>query len=315
MKLITRILKISLLAIGALILLIVLLFGHRDISLKDLKAKYSNEYSSFISVEGMNVHYRDEGDALDSIPMVLIHGTGSSLQTFDEWTTQLKRSHRVVRMDLPAYGLTGPFPDRNYSINHYVEFIKDFLTSLGIEKCVLAGNSLGGHIAWSFTTTYPDMVDRLILIDASGYPNKAKSVPIAFKMAQVPVIKNMFTYITPRFVVKASVENVYADKSKVTEQLVDRYFELSLREGNRQAFVDRLKEINDTSSYHIIKSIQQKTLILWGTEDRLIPIESAHRFHEDLPNDTLVIINGIGHVPMEESPKESLIPVNAFLKR
>jgi pimeloyl-ACP methyl ester carboxylesterase len=114
---------------------------------------------------------------------------------------------------------------------------------------------------------------------------------------------------------KASVENVYADKTKVTESLVDRYFELTLREGNRQALVDRMRMGMDTSSVHLIKNIEQPTLVMWGEQDLLIPINSAYRFHHDLPNDTLVILKNMGHVPMEENPAESLVALMSFLNK
>lgn len=308
-----KIIKIVFAGIGLLIVLIVMLYGHQDIPLEDLKSKYATSPSTYVSIDGLEVHFRDEGVARDSIPIVLIHGTGSSLHTFESWTTQLKREHRVVRMDLPAFGLTGPFPDRDYSMENYVKFLKSFLTSLGIENCILGGNSLGGGISWSFAVAYPEMVDKLILIDASGYPSKAKSLPLAFKIARIPIASSLFTYITPRSVAKKSVENVFADKSKVTDSLIDRYFELTLREGNRQAFVDRLNMESEISSYENIKRIKQKTLILWGDQDRLIPVEQAYQFHEDLPNDTLVIMKNVGHVPMEESPLQSLKPVISFL--
>lgn len=314
MTYLTKILKIILSFTILVIIGIVIFFGHRDISLKDLKAKYDNTESSFISVNGMDVHFRDEGDRTGSMPIVLIHGTGSSLHTFDIWSDSLKKSNRVIRMDLPAYGLTGPFPDANYSIANYTTFIKNFLTALDIKQCILAGNSLGGQIAWNFALEQPDMVKKLILIDAAGYPMNSKSVPIAFKIAKTPVLKSLFTYLTPRFLVRSSVENVYFDKSKVTDSLVDRYFELTLREGNRQAFIDRFETSTDTNTHNNIKSIQQPTLILWGAEDLLIPIENAYLFQEDLPNNTLVIMNDIGHVPMEESPMESLNLVHEFLK-
>lgn len=314
MTYLVKTIKIILVLTLLLIIGATLLFGHRDIPLEDLKAKYTNIASSFVSVEGMEVHFRDEGEAADSIPIVLIHGTGSSLHTFEAWANQLKQNYRVVTMDLPAYGLTGPFPDRNYSIDHYVDFILHFLNARGIEKCILGGNSLGGQIAWNFTAKYPEMVDRLILIDAAGYPLEANSMPLAFKIAQTPIIKNIFIYITPRFVAKASVENVFADKSKVTEALADRYFELTLREGNRQAFIDRLSTRGDTSNTEQIKHIKQRTLVLWGAQDQLIPVERAYQFHNDLPNDTLVIIKNAGHVPMEESPNQSLEAVISFLK-
>lgn len=313
MKYLIKGLKIVLTFALLFVIAIMILFGHPDIPLNELKVKYTNTESSFISVDGMDVHFRDEGNQTDSIPIVLIHGTASSLHTFDAWTNSLKNSNRVIRIDLPAFGLTGPFPDRNYSIANYTSFIKDFLTALKIKQCVLVGNSLGGQIAWNFTLEQPDMLEKLILIDASGYPLNSKSVPIAFKLAQTSVLKNLLTFITPRFLVRPSVENVYFDTSKVTDSLVERYFELTLREGNRQALVDRFKTSKDISAYKNIKNIKQPTLILWGADDLLIPVENAYRFHKDLPNDTLVILNDSGHTPMEESPIESLELVTNFL--
>jgi len=302
------------LSLAVLIILVVVFFGYQDIPIEDLKKKYTDSYSSFVKVNGMNVHYRDQGEKKDSIPIVLIHGTGASLHTYDHWTRNLVKNHRVIRMDLPGYGLTGPFPNRNYSIGNYIDFLKYFLDKIEVKKCVLAGNSLGGNIAWRFTLKYSDIVNKLVLIDAAGYTIKSKSTPLAFEIAQIPIIQNLFTYITPRTVAKISVENVYKDKAKVTEELVDRYFELTLRKGNRQAFVDRFEVKTDTISYKKIKLINQRTLILWGEDDELIPLSIAYQFHHDLPNDTLVILKNAGHIPMEENPKESLKPVMKFLK-
>ena len=179
----------------------------------------------------------------------------------------------------------------------------------------MAGNSLGGNIAWNFTTKYPNKVDRLILIDASGYPYKSKSSPLAFKLAKIPIINSIFTFITPRFIAAASVKNVYADQTKINEQLINRYFDLTLRTGNRQAFVDKLTTKQSSSSWHKITSIKQPTLILWGAKDQLTPLEIARKFDKDLPNSTLVVFEELGHVPMEEGPLQSLKPVLAFLNK
>jgi pimeloyl-ACP methyl ester carboxylesterase len=314
MKFVIRLVKsVGFLVIGS-VLLVVLLFGHRDIPLETLKAKYAGEASQFLAVKGMQVHYRDEGNPKDTLPLVLIHGTGSSLHTFDAWTANLQSDHRVIRMDLPGYGLTGPFPVRNYALSNYTDFVFQFLNRLGITRCVLVGNSLGGQIAWEFAAAHPEHVQKLILIDAAGYPFESNSVPVAFKMARIPVIKELFTYITPKFVVQSSVENVYADSQKVTRELIDRYFELSLRPGNRRAFVDRFAAKTDPNAIQKIPSINRPTLILWGEQDMLIPVENAFRFHRELPNDTLVILKNSGHVPMEENPRESLLAVQAFLQ-
>lgn len=296
-----------------LILLVSLLFGHFDRPVDALKPKYASAPSEFVPLMGMDVHFRDEGNPADSLPLVLIHGTGSSLHTFDAWTHALKEYRRVVRMDLPGFGLTGPFPDRKYSMDGYVDFVEGFLSARGIEHCILAGNSLGGQIAWNYALKHPGRVAKLILIDAAGYPGKSTSVPIAFRIARTPVLNKILTFITPRFVVESSVANVYADKSKVTDALVDRYFELSLRAGNRQALIDRMQMPFDTTRLEQIKSIAQPTLVLWGAQDGLIPVESAYEFHRDLPNDTLVILEQSGHVPMEEDPEKSLEVVLPFI--
>ena len=302
------------LGLVALLVLVSLLFGRPNKSLNTLKEKYAQPPSAFLEMDGLQVHYRDEGKPADTLPIVLLHGTGASLHTFDEWAAELSQAHRVVRMDLPAFGLTGPFPDRDYSIEHYVAFLESFLSAKGIDHCVLGGNSLGGLIAWRFALKKPAMVDKLILIDAAGYPRQTKSEPIAFTIARIPVLNQILTFITPRFVVRSSIENVYADKSKVTKELIDRYYDLTLRAGNRQAFVDRMQVDVDASPVGEIKNIQQPTFILWGAEDALIPPESAYRFQEDLTNDTLVILPNVGHVPMEESPVESLVLVADFIQ-
>lgn len=310
-KIITTIVLILLLACST----IILCFGQKDKSITDLKEKYANTSSSFLTLDGIDIHYRDEGNLTDSIPIVLIHGTGSSLHTFDDWSKTLTQTKRVIRMDLPAYGLTGPFPNRIYSIANYTSFLNDFLKRLKIKKCILAGNSLGGEIAWNFTLEQPHLITKLILIDAAGYPTISKSSPLAFKLAKTPIINKSLTYITPKFLVRKSIENVYKDTSKITDTLVDRYFDLTLRAGNRQAFIDRFKTKKRTGNYNSIKKIIQPTLILWGDQDLLIPVENAYKFQDDLSNSTLVVLKNTGHVPMEENPKKSLKPVLEFIKK
>ncbi len=315
MERLIKIFKVLLISILGFILIVSALFGYRDKPLEELKLKYAQSPSAFIKMDGMDVHYRDEGNPLDTLPLVLIHGTSSSLHTFDDWTNALKSTRRVVRMDIPAFGLTGPFPDRNYSMNHYVAFMEHFLQIKGIKRCILGGNSLGGQIAWHFTAKNPDMVEKLILIDAAGYPLDSKSVPIAFRLARKPIINKIITFITPRFIAKSSLENVYADKTKVSDALAERYFDMALSTGNRQALVDRMSMSMDTNGIASIKNIQTPTLVLWGEQDMLIPVQNANLFHNDLPNDTMVILKNAGHVPMEESPKESLEVVLEFLRR
>jgi len=293
-----------------------------DIPVEVLKAKYANAASHFVSVDGMSVHYRDEGPKTDSIPLVLLHGTGASLLTWDAWVDNLTKggtsnhpSHRVIRLDLPAYGLTGPNSDNTYTAGYYSRFLHDFLTKIGVSQCDLGGNSLGGGIAWRYALDYPDNVRNLLLIDAGGYPLQSKSVPIAFRLATIPVLKDLLVNITPRSLVEKSIRNVYADDSRVTDALIDQYMDMALREGNRKAFISRMATSMSDSTYLKIPTLRQRTLILWGANDYLIPIENAYRFHRDLANDTLVVMPNAGHVPMEELPIQSVRIVRAFLDK
>ena len=301
--------------IYSLIILLTFAIGnsiYADISVEDLKKEYTNEQSQFIEVDEINVHFRDEGEGF---PIVLIHGTAASLHTWDAWTDELKKTNRVIRMDLPAFGITGPNKNADYSIEAYTTFLQSFLEKIGLEKFHLAGNSLGGNIAWNYTADYPDKVEKLILLDSSGLPTN-KSQPAIFKMAKTPLLNSLFLYITPRFLIKKNIEEVYEDDSKITDKLINRYHKMALRVGNRQAFIDRAKtdfKPDAIANQNKLKSIQTPTLLIWGAKDLWIPLDNGIRMDRILVNSTLKVIENSGHVPMEENPIESLKLMNEFL--
>lgn len=300
--------------IGLVIILPVLFWGHRDLPLEVLKQRYTNADSRFVDIDGMAVHYRVEGLASDTVPLLLLHGTGSSLHTWDGWVGFFQSSRKIIRLDLPAFGLTGPAPSRDYTPEMYQRVVVALLDSLHIPQVDIAGNSLGGHIAWYTALKHPERVRKLVLIDAVGYPLEKSEKPIAFKLAAIPVLNKLLTYITPRSVVEQSVWDVYADDARVTDELVDRYFDMTLRPGNRQAFIDRSRPFEVDDAFTRIPTIAQPTLILWGAEDFFVPISMGREFERDLPNDTLVIVPHAGHVPMEELPLETARIVSAFLE-
>lgn len=300
--------------IGISILLLVLIYSisYADISVEELKKEYANEQSEFVEVNGMQVHYRDEGTGF---PIVLMHGTAASLHTYDAWTKQLSKDYRVIRLDLPAFGLTGPNKNAEYSIESYTKFLSQFLEKIKVAKFYLAGNSLGGNIAWNYAAEYPEKVRKLILIDASGLPTFTPQ-PSIFKMAKTPILNSLFLYITPRFIIRKNIEQVYADKLKVTDALVTRYHKMSLRTGNRKAFIDRAKtDFNVAEKVNLVKlkSVKTTTLLIWGAKDTWIPLGNGKRMDSMLPNSKLVILENSGHVPMEENPKESLEFLKSFL--
>jgi pimeloyl-ACP methyl ester carboxylesterase len=284
-----------------------------DRSVEELRERWAPPPSQFIEVGGQLVHLRDEGPRQDTTPIVLLHGTSASLHTWDGWVAELSQTRRVIRFDLPGFGLTGPAADGNYSLAAYVDFVIDVMDTLGIERFVLAGNSLGGSIAWRTTAAHPQRIEKLILVDSGGYPFEAESMPLAFVISQTPLLNRIMEFTLPRSAVESSVRDVYGDPSRVTPELVDRYFDLSLREGNRGALRERFAQLEYQDQSALVQTIQQPTLVIWGAQDRLIPPSIARRFEQDLPNGQLVMFAELGHVPHEEAPTETVAAVTKFL--
>ncbi|GGG96521.1 hydrolase [Polaribacter pacificus] len=300
---------------AALLVVVLLIVGgmYSDIPVAQLKEKYANEYSKFLEIDGMQVHYRDEGKG---IPILLIHGTASSLHTWDDWTKELAQNYRVIRLDLPAFGLTGANKNGDYSIKNYVQFLDQFTSKIKLDDFHLGGSSLGGNIAWEYAAKYPQKIKKLVLVDASGLPTNNPQ-PWIFKLAKTPVLSTVFLYLTPRMVIKDNIKQVYDDDVKITDQLVTRYHDMALRAGNRQAFIDRAKidfKFDESKYSEKLKSIKAPTLLIWGENDTWIPLDNGRRMDSLLPNSKLVVLKNSGHVSMEENPVESLVIFKAFLE-
>ena len=284
-----------------------------DRQLGALAAHWAPPPSRFVDVDGMQVHVRDVGPRDDPQPIVLLHGLSASLHTWEGWVDGLSSNRRVITVDLPGFGLTGPSIDGDYRIEAYVRFVLRLMDTLGVQRVVLGGNALGGEIAWRTALTAPKRVSALVLVDSNGYELSALSVPIAFRLVATPAMEWFTTRILPRFIVDYSVRNVYGHPEQVTPALVDRYFELALRVGNRAALRRRFAQTEHGEQAARIKDIRQPTLILWGARDRLVPPEHAQRFQRDIAGSELYIFDDLGHVPQEESAARTLQPVKDFL--
>lgn len=313
MKTVIKISDDSLGAIAVLFVMVIAASCAPDRPVAALRDRWAPPPSVFVAVTGMNVHLRDEGPRDDTAPLVLLHGTSSSLHTWEGWAQALKGQRRVIRFDLPGFGLTGPAPDGDYTIETYVRFMTAMLDTLGVQRCVLAGNSFGGRVAWETALAMPGRIDKLILVDAGGYPPQSTSVPIGFRIAQTPVLNRLMEVTLLRRHVESSVRNVYGDPGKVTPELVDRYFEITLREGNRRALVQRFKQAPQGATAYRIPELKLPTLILWGGRDRLHPPTDAERFRHDITGSQLVMFDDLGHVPHEEDPVRTVTAVKQFL--
>lgn len=312
MKLVLRILVVLVVSVAVFALAGLVATWAPDKPVSALVKRWASPPSRFIEVQGMQVHLRDEGPRDDPMPVVLLHGTSDSLHTWEGWSQNLRSQRRVIRFDLPGFGLTGPDPQGDYTMAAYVRFVTAVLDTLGVSNFVLGGNSLGGQIAWEVAVAQPQRVKQLILVDAAGYPLQPQSVPIGFRVARVPGVRNLMQYVLPRGMVLSSVRSVYGDPSKVTPALVDRYYELTLRTGNRAALALRMDQKLSGDEAQI-RSVKVPTLVLWGGKDRLIPLENGRRFASDMVNSKLVVFDGLGHVPQEEDAVQTVQAVREFL--
>jgi len=304
--------KKALWLLPALLLVAAVGLYRAEIPVAIIEHRYADSSSRFIRLMGMRVHYKDQGNPQDSFPLVLIHGTSSSLHTWDSLVQRIESRKRIIRMDLPAFGLTGASPERRYTTDFYVAFVDSFLQRLGVQRCILGGNSLGGGIAWNTALADTSRIRALILLDATGYPRKTEKGNLGFKLAAIPGVASLLSSFTPRALIRKSLEDSYSDPMKVNDALVDRYFELLLREGNRQATVDLFQGRRPLQPERI-RDIRVPTLILWGEDDRLIDVANAGHFTRDIPGSEAVIFSHSGHIPMEETPEPVAKAILRFL--
>ncbi|MEH6405315.1 MAG: alpha/beta hydrolase [Sneathiella sp.] len=280
-----------------------------DIPAEEIRAKYTDSSSKFIDIDGLALHYKDQGQGP---ALVLVHGSNASLHTWAGWVKELSKDFRIITLDLPGHGVTGPDPKVRYDPISMAGVIDKFLQKIGVDRFSIAGNSMGGWIAWNYAVKYPEKVEKLILIDSAGYPRE-EPLPIALRAYGLPYIGKLATYITPRFAVEISMKDIYGDPTKVREKDITLYHELLLREGNREATRTRLSLHRDKEAYKKIATIKAPTLIMWGDLDRWILPKYGTRFADDIEGSTLITYEDLGHAPMEEDPIRTARDAKNFL--
>lgn len=293
----------------SIIILISLGLYERDLSPEEAAKSLTNEESKFFRIRGMDLHYRIEGQGP---PLVLLHGTGSMLQTWDNWTSLLKEHFRIIRFDLPGFGLTGPNPERDYSMGFYTSVLHELTDSLSLDSFFLAGNSLGGQIAWEYAIDHPNKVRKLVLLAPAGIKSKAKST-LVFKLAKYETLSTLLQNFGTRFFVQKTLNDIYADPSRINTEMATIYHVAALRSGNRRAFMDRLAAPLNENRVERLTELKMPVLLMWGDRDVLVPHTLAPRFQKLISNSELKIYPGVGHIPMEEIPDLSVNDVMDFL--
>lgn len=302
-----------------LVLILIALAYRPDISPEKLISKYSDEDCYFLNVDGINMHVRvkGRGEAL-----FLIHGSFSSLHTWEEWENELSQYFMTVSMDLPGHGLTGPDIQKRYGIKDYSDLLFTVANQLGLDQFHLAGNSMGGAVAMVMASEQPDKVLSLNLVNAAGAPsvartdttqtrNSSNSGAWIFKVIQNPIFNSLLLKCTPRFLFKQNLKDVFYDDSRITDAMLDRYYELLRREGNRRATLDRL---TIRRPYKIdYEKLTMPVLVMWGKYDNWIPVRNGERLKSAIPEAKLLVFEDAGHVPMEEIPTDTVAEYLSFL--
>lgn len=305
----------GLLVLVAVLVAAFLFFRTPDTDPAEMRAKYGGPPSQFVDLDnGLTVHVRDEGPR-DAPAIILLHGSNADLHTWQEWVRLLGQDYRIIRFDQIGHGLTGPAPDGDYSTAAFVETVDQVASSLGLERFILGGNSMGGQIAMAYAITHPDRLDGLILVDAGGAPqsDEGGSGNIGFTIARMPVVNQLMTQITPRPIIERSLSQSVSNQAVVTPQAVDRYWELLRYPGNRGATLARFGQPAEAFTDAQVARVTVPTLIIWGEDDALIPFSSAAWFAKNLPESSIVSYPGIGHLPMEEAPARSANSVREWL--
>jgi len=303
------------LALIILLILLVILFSAGawlytpDKDAAWLRKTYDDSATSYISVAGILLRVRDTGPK-DAPALILLHGFGASLDTWEPWAVVLSERYRVIRFDLPGFGLTGPDPEQNYADQRAMVILAALLDRLGIQRASLIGNSLGGRIAWNFAAAYPARVDRLVLISPDGFASPGFEYG---KKPVLPALLKLLPYVMPRFMLRMNLTVAYADPKRLTYASLTRYDDMMRAPGDRAAMLDRMQQVMLEDPAPVLRTIQAPTLILWGERDKMIPFSNAADYLRDIPHARLAALPDLGHVPFEEAPAESLPPVLAFL--
>ncbi len=293
-------------ALAGVLLAAFLIFRVPDTDPAAMRAKYGGPPSQFLALgNGQVVHLRDEGPR-DAPAIVLLHGSNSDLHTWQPWADRLQERYRVIRFDQRGHGLTGPARDGNYSRHKFAADVGRVADKLGLERFVLAGNSMGGGIALEYALAHPERLAGLVLIDAGGAPRLEKAKGnIGFTIARTPGVARLMGQITPRSLVERSLRQSVSNQAIVTDAAIDRYWELLRYRGNRQATLARFSAPQQPFAPATLARSKVPTLIIWGSEDALIPLSSGRWLARHMPASRLEVLDGIGHLPMEEAPDRS----------
>lgn len=307
--------------VGLIVLLLVgayFALKRDDIPYATLAAKYETSASRYVDLPGgIHMHYRDEG-ATQGPTVLLVHGFSASTYTWQAWTPKLGAQYRVIAIDLPGHGLTSAPAGYHASIESFRDAVYAFTQAMHLSRFTIAGNSMGGAVAWDYALAHPDQLDGLILVDAAGWPHPSEgalNTSPMMKLLRNPTLGPILMSLDNTSVFRQGTQAAFADPAKADDAMVTRYVEMARAPGHRNVLLQLQTGSRSEANDEALSAIHTPTLILWGTQDHLIPVADAERFHHAIAGSEVKIFTNSGHLPQEEIPDESAAVVMTFLQR
>ncbi len=307
-------LHLKLAVLSGSVLLLVLIVAYwlwtPDKDLASLEARYLAAPGDLIDIDGMRLHLRDSGPR-DAPTVIMIHGFGGSLHSWEPWAQALSVDHRVIRFDLPGSGLSAPDPSGNYTDTRSMHLLIALMDRLGIARASIVGHSIGGRIAWTFAATHPERVDKLVLVAPDGFASAGFEYGQA---PQVPMTVKLMRYAMPKPLLRMSLAPAYANASFLNDALTTRYHDLMLAPGSREALIARMQQTTLVDPVPLLQRIRAPSLLLWGEDDAMIPLANSADYLRAMSRAALVSLPGVGHLPQEEAAAKSVLAVREFLQ-
>ncbi|HEV7694333.1 MAG TPA: alpha/beta hydrolase [Hyphomonadaceae bacterium] len=245
--------------------------------------------------------------------LVLLHGGNCSLESWDAVADRLTGKARIISLDMPGHGLTGPTPDHDYSPIAMVRFLSEFTEALKLNSFALGGHSMGGHVAWRYALEYPDQVTKLILVAAGGLANPTGIPGVGMKYSATEKGREAMRAGQSRERMELGLRDMFGVKSAVTPELVDRNWDMASRAGSLDATMARFSApMFEPAAIARLPDIAAPTLIIWGAMDNVFALRVSKTL-EAIPYHQFAVYEGVGHFPHEEAPERVAADISAFL--